>query len=163
VSDATDAWSAARASAVAGLEVAAVLGHNPTTFVDSVRSSLASPEERLSALGALGILDPSWTLAVLPEVVAYGVLSHRHALVARRLLGRIAEAELTPALDAVWLAREPSADYDEWRRIAEAFKYTGLHSSLARLTVEALTSSDPNIREVGEDYRSSAIEPSERT
>lgn len=100
----------------------------------------------------LGSLPWDYTRSLCPEIVDRA-LSHRHAGIARRLLGGMPHAVIAEVVPPIMAQVLVEADYDEYRRSAELFEYLGLSEELAALCSKALRSEGPDIREVGEDYR----------
>jgi len=100
----------------------------------------------------LGLLDTDYSEALVDQLVSAS-LSHRNALRVRQILGRLphdqAERIVPPA---VWRQLHQTDDYDAYRRMAELLSHLGLYGALGELSAEALKSSDPDIREVGDDF-----------
>jgi hypothetical protein len=116
-----------------------------------LRASLTGGQQR-PALVLLSVLGGSYTVALVPQVVAAS-LSHRDALLAREVLGRLAHrdaANVVPA--AVWQVLAQYEGDDAYRRLAELLDHLGLRDTLDELCSRALASDDADVREVGEDY-----------
>ena len=124
-----------------------------TDLVALVRSSLKSPMTRIAAMRALAHMDQGITLQVLPELVDIAAHSHRDALLARQAIGRLPYEAVARRLSDVVMPRLPTADDDEYRRLAELLDHLGLYDLLRTLVDAALASDDVNTREVGEDFR----------
>lgn len=144
-----DALSVMRSLAAAVSELRA---DYPTTLA-MLKESLAGIHDRRAALLLLPHLGEDCLLAVAGSLVRIS-LSHRDALVARQLLGSLPHREVARVVPAaVWeLLDEESNDEDTYRRLAELLAHLGLADSLLELSERALNSSDPGIREVGEDF-----------
>jgi hypothetical protein len=109
--------------------------------------------DRNNAMTLLGSLGHELTVDLVPEVVAVA-LSHRDALEARQLLGRLPAslaAQVVPP--AVTAQLEEAPDDDAYRRMAELLDHLGLADALESLCDTAAASDDPEIREVGADFR----------
>ena len=120
--------------------------------LESLRRALRDPGEETDALLVLALLETDYTVALADQLVSAS-LSHQHALRVRQILGRLpyeqAERVVPPA---VWRQLRETGDYDAYRRLAELLSHLGLHAALSQLSAQALGSSDPDIREVGEEF-----------
>jgi hypothetical protein len=125
--------------------------------LELLRRALRSPEDETAALLMLGLLETDYSEAFVDQLVGAS-LSHRNALRVRQILGRLPYDQTERIVPpAVWrLLQEEAdrgeADYDAYRRMAELLSHLGLRGALSQLSAQALESSDPDIREVGEDY-----------
>lgn len=147
-----DAWpEAVRLARLLFHRVGALQSDYPGTL-EALRSALRVPEDQPMALLILGWLETGYSEALVDELVS-AALSHRNALRVREVLGRLphdlAERVVPPA---VWRQLRETGDYDAYRRMAELLLHLGLRDALTQLSAEALQSSDPDIREVGEDF-----------
>jgi hypothetical protein len=131
--------------------VGALQSDYPGTL-EMLRQALGVPEEQTVALVILGMLDTEYSEKCIDELVSAS-LSHRNALRVRQLLGRLprdqAEHVVPPA---VWRQLRETSDYDAYRRMAELLSHLGLTDAVTQLSAKALRNSDPDIREVGEDF-----------
>jgi hypothetical protein len=116
-----------------------------------LRDGLSEPEQRRPTLLLLGLLDSAHTVAVVDAVLDAGE-SHRDALLARELLGRLPRDVLEQRVPSLVLARLDTADDDAYRRLAELLSHLGLRDALATLCVRAAGSDDPEIRDVADDF-----------
>jgi len=80
---------------------------------------------------------------------------------AREVIGRVNSGWLFIALRPLIAERldAPEADYDDYRRIAEALEQWDQHKHLADLVARAETSDDPDVLEVAEDFRRTYLPP----
>ncbi len=97
------------------------------------------------------LADTDLCLALLPEVFGE-VFNTRVTLLVREVLGRLPrktlEAELLPLIDKQML----TAEYDEFRRMAELLEHLGLSEALRALVQRGSESDDPDIRDAATDY-----------
>lgn len=107
--------------------------------------------DRAAAMNFLAVLGLHDTLELLPQLVELA-LSHRWAGRARQAIGSARRDRLIPALEEIVLPRLGSADWDEYRRLAELLAHVEAWDILRQLTQRALTSDDLDTREVGEDF-----------
>src|ERR1700722_590294 len=150
--DSRESWQRAiDALMVLGAAIGALQADYPGTL-ESLRRALCVLEDEPAALLLLGLLDSEYAAALVDELVSAS-LSHRNALRVRLILGWLPhdQAERTVPL-AVWRQLQKTSDYDAYRRMAELLSHLGLREALSRLSARALASSDPDIREVGEDF-----------
>jgi hypothetical protein len=147
-----DSWSQSLVALKALLQAMRTLQSDYPATLELLRSAMRSPEDEALALLLLGLLDTEYTEALPGELVSASI-SHRNALRVRQILGRLphdqAEQIVPPA---VWHQLQETADDDAYRRLAELLAHLGLHDALSQLSAQALVSSDPDIREVGEDF-----------
>ncbi len=98
------------------------------------------------------VADTDLCLALLPEIFGE-VFRIRRTLQVRQVLGRLPrktlKAELPPLVDQQML----TADYDEFRRMAELLEHLGLSEELAALVQRGSESDDPDIRDAATDYQ----------
>lgn len=120
--------------------------------LEALRSALRVTEDEPIVLLLLSLLEPAYSEALVDQLVSAS-LSHRNALRVRLILGRLphshAERMVPPA---VWRQLRETGDDDAYRRMAELLSHLGLREALNQLSAQALRSSDPDIREVGEDF-----------
>lgn len=147
-----DAWSeAVRTARTLFGKIRALQSDFPGTL-ESLRGALRIPEEQPLALLILGLLETDFSETLVDQLVSAS-LSHGNALRARQVLGRLPHDQAERAVPpAVWRQLRETGDYDAYRRMAELLSHLGLKDALSRLSAEALKSSDPDIREVGEDF-----------
>lgn len=146
------AWQTAMEASDALLAATAALGQHSTEALTVIRPALRRATGRTRALTLLAHLGSDVTSAVVPELVE-AALSHRDALAARELLGRLpydAAARLVPP--AVWDLLAEEDDDDAYRRMAELLRHLGLSDTLRELCRRAAASDDPDVREVAEDF-----------
>jgi hypothetical protein len=146
-----DAWQQALNSLRALRQATRILGSDYPGTLELLRAALRGPEEP-AALTLLGLLETDYSRALVSELVS-AALSHGNALIARQLLGRLPHDEAEQIIPpAVWRQLAETDDYDAYRRMAELLSHLGLESALSELTSRARQSSDPDIREVGDDF-----------
>jgi hypothetical protein len=150
--EAREAWpEAARVLRELVPAIGALAGDYPGTL-EALRRNLNVNEDEQVALMLLSLLDPAFSEALIDRLVSAS-LSHRNALRIRWILGRLprdqAESIVPPA---VWRTLQETGDDDAYRRMAELLWHLGLREALSQLAAQALKSSDPDIREVGEDF-----------
>jgi hypothetical protein len=145
-------WQQALGAVRALLQATSAFQSDYPGTLELLRRALRSPEEETAALLMLGLLETDYSAALVDQLVSAS-LSHRNALRVRQILGRLphdqAERVVPPA---VWRQLQETGDYDAYRRMAELLSHLGLHGALSQLSDQALKSSDPDIREVGEDF-----------
>ena len=147
-----DAWRDALAAAKALALTASTLNADDSETIATLKHALRSAEDEGAALILLGYLDAGFTISLVNQVVEAS-LSHRHALRARELLGRLPHGEASRVVPpAVLRQLEETGDYDAYRRLAEVLSHLGLADALRDLSNRALESSDPDVREVGQDF-----------
>jgi hypothetical protein len=93
-------------------------------------------------------------LELLPALIDMAQ-SHRWAGYARHAIAATCRDRLLPALQQLIPPLLETADYDDYRRLAELLAHVQAWQLLADLTQRALASTDPDMREVGEDFTSS--------
>lgn len=118
---------------------------------EALRARLADPETRRPALMLLASMPTRRSLAVAGQLLEASE-SHRDAVIARELLGRVRRDELERTIAPLILARLHDADDDAFRRLAELVRHLGLDDTLAELRVRAERSENPAIREVADDF-----------
>lgn len=106
----------------------------------------------LRFLAAFGYLSDHMEL--LPRLIEMAQ-SHRWAGDARQAIGAARRDRLIPAIQQLLPPLLDTADYDGYRRLAELLAHVGAWQSLGELTRRALSSADPDTREVGEDFTTS--------
>lgn len=147
-----DPWSQSLVALEELLKATRVLQLDYPSTLESLRSAMRSPKDEAAALLLLGWLDSDYTEALVGELVSASI-SHRHALRVRQILGRLSHEEAVQIVPpAVWHQLQETGDDDAYRRLAELLAHLGLHDALSQLSAQALMSSDPDIREVGEDF-----------
>jgi hypothetical protein len=147
-----EAWQQALGAATALHQAVSGLHSDYPETLELLRRALRSTAEETTAFRVLGLLDTDYSTALVDELVGAS-LSHRNALRVRQILGRLphdqAERVVPPA---VWRQLQETPDDDAYRRMAELLSHLGLRGALTQLSAQALKSSDPDIREVGEDF-----------
>lgn len=144
-------WGLAYSCAKTLLSIKAAI-RNSEQFIEQLAAALRNPYERRAALILLGTMDVEYTISLANDLCV-AVLSHRDTLMARELLGRLPHSDAAHILPPiVWAHLDKINEDDAYRRFAELFDHLGLSEALDELDQRALKSSDPNIREVGEDY-----------
>lgn len=106
----------------------------------------------LRFLAASGYLSDHMEL--LPKLIELAQ-SHRWAGYARQAIGAARRDRLIPAIQQLVPPLLDTADWDAYRRLAELLAHTEAWQSLGELTRRALSSADPDTREVGEDFTTS--------
>lgn len=150
-----NAWRVLLEAVRSTMQAAARVGNlDRTAMTALISKSLGAVETKRSGLQALLMVDPYLTLEVLDQVVAIAAQSHRDALLARQVVGRLDRDTVREQLRSIILNRLGEADDDEYRRLAELLRHIGDASTLDELTARALASTDPKIREVGDDFKS---------
>jgi hypothetical protein len=148
------AWREAVDAAATLRSVAGALERDETQTVESLRKALHGLTGRGAAIVLLGHLDQAIVRALVGDVVGLA-LSHRHALEARQILGRLSYADAADRVPpAVWRQLEQTPDDDAYRRMAELLDHLGLDGALEELCRRAADSDDKDIREVAADFRS---------
>src|SRR5919108_363940 len=80
--------------------------------------------------------------------------------------------DVIKSLDRTWVLQHigrysdpvlASGGYEEYRRLAELFRELDSPALLSELVKKALGSSDPDVREVGEDFRQELATPGDRS
>jgi hypothetical protein len=133
------------------LQVADLRTNEQATLL-RLRSALGKPGERRAAITVLGVLSESFTRNLVPEIVAVA-LSHREALAARQLLGRLSYSAAAKSVPpAVWGQLENTGDYDAYRRMAQLLEHLGMADALRELCRRAAASNDSDVREVAVDF-----------
>jgi hypothetical protein len=120
--------------------------------LDRLRGQLSGGHTRLALL-LLHNLHTDYTVALAEELMP-AALSARDVLLVRQIFARLPRHEaagVVPHAVAAQLAKTP--DEDAYRRLAGLLDYLGLDDALRELAEAALTSDDPDVREVGEEYR----------
>jgi hypothetical protein len=146
-----DTWQQAIGTFKVLFRLTTTLANDYPGTVESLRHNLQGPDSDYTLL-MLNLLDVDYTEALIDELVSNS-LSHRKALRVRQVLGRLSHESaehLVPP--AVWRQLHDTSDYDAYRRMAELLSHLGLYDALGHLSTRALASSDPDIREVGEDF-----------
>ena len=118
--------------------------------VQELREHLRTPN-RQAALFVLLIVDVTVVCQLIPELFT-ALLRPRDTELVRGILGRLPREVRQPLIHSEVAHRLATADDDEFRRIAELLYHLGQNDDLRNLVVQALAHSDPNIREVGEDF-----------
>lgn len=118
--------------------------------VSALRTALGSAT-RQWALYLLLLADSDLVRELLPELLIAG-LRPRDAVLVRGILGRLPRDVLQNQLSPLIRDRLANSEDDEFRRMAELLKHLGLSAELADLVAVARASSDPNIREVAQDF-----------
>ena len=150
--DPVGAWRAAVLAARSMASSIAPLRGNESETVALLKTALRGATERDAAILILDYLGDSFIRSLLGDLVALG-LSHRSALAARQLLGRLPHADSAEAVpSAVWNQLAETGDYDAYRRMAELLKHLGLYDALGELCRRAADSDDEDIREVAADF-----------
>lgn len=147
-----DGWPHVWATCRSMSAITTELNRNRNSAVDQLKAALEGVGNRGHALILLGCLDTSITQD-LTRTLVRTALSHRYALQARQLLGRLSHREASQLVPpAVWRQLQETDDDDAYRRMAELFQFLGLTESLDELCSRAAASSDPDIQEVAEDF-----------
>lgn len=147
-----DLWQQALAAVKVLFQVMSALQSDYPGTLESLRRGLRSPEGEAAALLVLGLLEIDYSEALVDQLVSAS-LSHRNALRARQILGRLHHDQAERIVpSAVWRQLQETDDYDAYRRMAELLSHLGLYDALSQLSAQALRSGDPDIREVGEDF-----------
>jgi hypothetical protein len=145
-------WQQALGAVRALLQAMTALQSDYPGTLELLRRALRNPEEETAALMVLGLLETDYSGALVDQLVSAS-LSHRNALRVRQILGRLPHGQTVRVVPpAVWRQLKETGDYDAYRRMAELLSHLGLRGALSQLSAEALKSSDPDIREVGEDF-----------
>ncbi len=121
-----------------------------------LRAALSSESEQtFEAIWILGCLPPTLTARLVPELVARAS-SERFTGDIRWLLGRLSysDAERTVVPAAQEYLDSPEIDYFDFRQIAGLLDHLGLRTALSEVVAFMLSTNDPDIREVGEDFAS---------
>ncbi|WP_203707398.1 hypothetical protein [Asanoa iriomotensis] len=138
----------------AAAQAAAELHRNLDSSGDALHvltTALQHPSSRRTALIALSVLETDVTAALVAPVVEAS-LSHRDALLARQVIGRIPYRVYEAAVPGVVNDLLADADDDTYRRLAELLDHLGLDPQLELLCERAASSDDPDIREVAADF-----------
>ena len=149
-SGASDDWDTALHAAGALKRALPGVSSDAESLKARLRGALAARDD--AALVLLGVLDPKYTEALLPELLERA-LSHRDTVAVRRLLGRLPAANARKSVPAAvrdQLHKTP--DDDAHRRMAELLAFLGLDAALATLIRSAANSSDAHVRAVAEDF-----------
>ncbi|GAA2630206.1 hypothetical protein [Paractinoplanes durhamensis] len=118
---------------------------------DVITAALAgSSADQSTALRFLAVL-PDDVPAVLDRLIELS-LSHRWSLEARQAIAPAWRAGRLPDLPRKVLARLQDADDDEYRRLAELLLHLQATAELHELVKRAEQSTDPDIREVADDF-----------
>lgn len=150
--DSMELWRRAIAESGVLLGTLAELRADRHSLLARLGGALSSREEELPALLLLGCLENDYTIELVGPVVQT-CLSHRYALIARQLLGRLPFDDAVRFVPpAVWQQLDATPDDDAYRRCAELLQHLGLGDALGDLCERAQLSGDPNVREVGEDF-----------
>ena len=126
---------------------------SPESLYERLEQALHRVGERRAALHLLLSLDETIPQRLFPALIDLASVGHKDIQLVRKVI---------TAFDKEWLERnlpdqikrilQPSATYEEYRRLAELLVL--LQSPLIRtLTEQAARSSDPDIREVADDFR----------
>lgn len=118
--------------------------------IAELRERLRAPE-RQAALFVLLIVDVTVVAQLVPELFT-ALLRPRDTELVRGILGRLPRDARQPLVRSEVARRIETADDDEYRRIAELLYDLGQHDDLRDLVARALAHSDPDIREVGQDF-----------
>lgn len=109
---------------------------------------------RRAALRILGGADPQLVAEVLPALEPLLLVSHSLLQECRRVLLRLPRGEVLDYLQHLTSAviADPAADDEAYRRLAELLRTVGADRALGRLVAAAALSTDPDVREVAEDF-----------
>ena len=104
---------------------------------------------------------PEQTMPFVADLFPLATTINGQVGYARNVIGRVNSGWLFIALRPLIAERldAPEADYDDYRRIAEALEQWDQHKHLADLVARADTSNDPDIFEVAEDFRRTYLPP----
>jgi len=123
-----------------------------TVLAGALNGPAGEQAAALRFLAASGYLSDHMEL--LPALLGLAQ-SHRWAGYARQAISAARRDRLIPAIEELVPPLLDTADYDACRRLAELLARIGAWQSLAELTRRALSSADPDTREVGEDFTAS--------
>ena len=132
--------------------------HLSTLSVDSLylllERALRGAGERRAALHLLASLDETVRRRLFPALIDLAAVGHKDIQFVRDVIVSLDKDWLTKNLpEQVERILQPSATYEEYRRLAELLSL--LHSPLINTLVkQAARSSDLDIREVANDFRS---------
>jgi hypothetical protein len=117
-------------------------------------AALHSFDGRGAALRLLDGLPSSWTDRFVADLLRLAIVTHPEIGTTRRLLAsadpdRIDES-IGPFTERV--IADPASTWEEYRRLAELLDELGRAGLLRRLVEAAQASSDPDIREVADDF-----------
>jgi hypothetical protein len=147
-----DSWQQTLLMLRALLKAMSALQSDYPGTLELLRGAMSGSEDESTALLMLGLMETEYSEALVGQLVSAS-LSHGNTLRVRQILGRLphdqAERIVPPV---VWDQLKETGDYDAYRRMAELLAHLGLHAALSQLSARALMSSDPDIREVGEDF-----------
>jgi hypothetical protein len=122
------------------------------TAVELLRGALRSIEHRQRALVLLRVLDPGFTIELVPDLVSVS-LNHRNTLDAQETLRRLPRADAEHLIpSAVRRQLEITDDSDAYWRMAELLDHLGLDYALHQLRERARADDRPDVREVAEGY-----------
>lgn len=144
------------ASAAESLEgLLTPLRRDEEATLGSAKKALADFDCRREALLVVGLLDASFTVGLIGELLTVS-LSDRDVVRVRNLLGRLPRSEVESIIPpAVFKLLEKEEDGYAYRRMAELLDYMGLNSALGALCMRARDSIDEEVREVAQDFGSS--------
>ncbi|MFC7277258.1 hypothetical protein ACFQS1_24965 [Paractinoplanes rhizophilus] len=108
--------------------------------------------DRGAALAFLEVLSDD--VPELLEQLVEHAMSPRWALAARRAIAAGRHEEVAPALRQIIDRLLPTADPEEYRRLAELLRHLGDREGLRMLLDGASRRDDPDIREVVDDFSS---------
>jgi len=113
------------------------------------------PHGRSTALRILRDAQIEDVMAFLPEIFDIATHQHGEFELARQVVDRLDSGWLFISLRPLIQARldAPEADYEDYRRIAEALQQWDQLAHLDGLLARAKRSADPDILEVVEDYQ----------
>ncbi len=120
-----------------------------------LRIALSDPTGVATALRILGDAPVELAMSLFDLVFDRAVRTHGPVAAARQVMARLDSGWLFLALRPLVAARlrDPSADWEDYRRVAEVLEQLDQLSILEEVVAIALRSTDPDVREVAEDYR----------
>lgn len=121
---------------------------------DTLVWALGDFTSRPVALRILAGAHPQLTSRVLLALDPLLLVSHSLLVATRALVLRLPRAELLEHLEQLTalVVKDPSSDYEAYRRLAELLRAAQADDALARLVGAASQSTDLDIEEVGQDF-----------
>jgi len=117
-----------------------------------LRRALSSPQERGTALRVLLLMDESAHMSLFASLLNACTVAHSDIALAREVLMSISRAWTRQRVDEALAPLLADAGAEEFRRLAELLEALEFHEPLAELVARAAAHSDPDVREVGDDY-----------
>ncbi|MEU9112227.1 hypothetical protein AB0D04_10620 [Streptomyces sp. NPDC048483] len=131
--------------------------YQSSSRIEMLTSALrgSSSWDRSAAMTFLRLF-PGDVLKLLEELVEYS-LSQGWAADAREVIRAARNDGILGKLNEIVLDLLAEADSDDYLRLADMLAYVGAWETLSKLVDRACSSNDPEIREVGQDFRESYV------